>query len=167
MFVVHLWSRLLTPRTCLKIANLIKSPEKAMWGELVLDFVLPILSWSKGEGLFRRWKRKGNDFFAKKTEGKGLFPQKKTKGIWLFWRRKRTKTIVHSGKQQNSSFCHFAEQGSRLFWDLSRSLIFTGHIVNIRSHTKYLIRDQRLFRMVFSTGPYRVFNQLDTGPCTI
>ena len=40
-------------------------------------------------------------------------------------------------------------------------------IIKIRDHDKYILRGQRLFRAEISTGPWRIFEQADTGPYTI
>ena len=40
-------------------------------------------------------------------------------------------------------------------------------IVKIWGHNKFILRGQQLFWMEISTGPWRIFDQADTGPYTI
>ena len=40
-------------------------------------------------------------------------------------------------------------------------------ILKIRGQRKFILRDQQLFWMEISTGPWRIFDQADTGPYTI
>ena len=40
-------------------------------------------------------------------------------------------------------------------------------LVEIRSHGKYLLKDQKVFWMEISTGPWRIFDHANTGPYTI
>ena len=40
-------------------------------------------------------------------------------------------------------------------------------IGKMRGHSKFILRGQQLFWMEISTGPWRIFEQADTGPYTI